>query len=216
MNKQENINSEISVQWDNCCPTLTLYVHTVLASIGCAVPNVFDVWNWAQMLNKAVGTRSLRACVCVCIWDLLPRQLHHSAMFLLYSFSFKSSDNEHKSEEICMKIYMIVIGSDKKWWMHQKHEAVCLWTSKRLDLALTCVHCFQSGGSPLVFLLILTRKESKTKVYTGKWAHETEVCMQRHSDVMWVSASANHQLEENHNGCLPLSVCDCYPLPSVM
>lgn len=47
--------------------------HTALANAGCAVPNVSEVWNWAQMLNKAVGTR--RLCVCGCVWVCVYRFL---------------------------------------------------------------------------------------------------------------------------------------------
>lgn len=73
--KQENINGEISLQSDNSCPTHTQRWPTLVVLF----PMFFEVWNWAQMLNKAMGTGRWCVCVCVCVCRaeiFLPGTIH--------------------------------------------------------------------------------------------------------------------------------------------
>lgn len=57
--------STVNCPYGGTVPVHQAHIATCLgASNGCVVSNVFEVWNWSQMLNNAVGTSRLSVCVC--------------------------------------------------------------------------------------------------------------------------------------------------------
>lgn len=57
--------STVNCPYGGTVPVQKAHIATCLgANTGCVVSNVFEVWNWSQMLNKAVGTSRLSMCVC--------------------------------------------------------------------------------------------------------------------------------------------------------
>lgn len=151
----ENVNSEGSLQLDNCCPT-----GTTPANTGCAVPNVCKVWNWAQMINKAVGTRILCLCVCACrpqspgtgLFMPESKQSHQSAVFSVHCFLKSMLNHNTNQRTSCsgIKLQRLTfqhLSTHIMTWVLSAHGLLIVW-SQHKDLVSRTTLCHDGTHTP--------------------------------------------------------------------